>query len=65
MTGVAPHRYQTQLRLARAKELLGATRLSIGDIGAEVGYDDVGYFVKVFMRHVGATPRRYRVERQA
>jgi AraC family transcriptional regulator len=57
-TGVPPHRYQTQLRIERAKEqLVGAD--------APVGYDDAGYFCKVFARHVGATPLRYRAERRA
>ena len=63
-TGVAPHRYQTQLRIGRAKELLETTKASVADIGAEVGYDDVGYFAKVFSAHVGVTPRTYRVERR-
>jgi AraC family transcriptional regulator len=63
-TGVAPRHYQIQPRIERAKELLVGTVAPVGDIGAQVGYDDVGYFTKVFARNVGATPVRYRMERR-
>jgi AraC family transcriptional regulator len=63
-TGVPPHRYLVQLRIEKARELLEASDLLIGEIAARVGYDDPGYFARLFRREVGATPAQYRQERR-
>lgn len=34
--------------------------LSIADISNEVGYSNVGYFIKLFKQHTGVTPGQYR-----
>ncbi len=61
-TGVPPHRYRVQLRVAKARELLETTDLPIGEIAAQVGYDDPSYLARLFRREVGATPAAYRRE---
>jgi AraC family transcriptional regulator len=61
-TGKPPHKYLSALRLERAADLLATTRLSIADIAASVGYDDPGYFARMFRRGVGLTPSVYRRE---
>jgi YesN/AraC family two-component response regulator len=33
---------------------------SIVDIGQAVGYDDLGFFRRLFKRHTGAPPQAYR-----
>ncbi|TDV72282.1 AraC family transcriptional regulator [Pseudomonas sp. LP_7_YM] len=59
-TGYSPSQYFIQLRLAKARQLLSTTRLSIIEISLEVGYDSPGHFAQVFRRHTGMTPRQYR-----
>jgi len=63
-TGKPPHKYLLGLRLERAADLLATTRLSIGEIAASVGYDDPGYFARMFRRDLGLTPSVYRRELQ-
>lgn len=50
----------TDIRIARAKELLGATALSVTEISEQVGYANVQSFIRMFKRKVGATPSQYR-----
>jgi AraC-like DNA-binding protein len=60
--GVPVLRYQTELRMARARELLDTTALTVAEVGREVGYDDPFYFSRQFSAIHGATPRRYRAQ---
>lgn len=53
--------YITGLRLARARELLVKTDQHINVIGTEVGYDNLGSFVKIFKAYLGETPKGYRL----
>ena len=52
--------YITRIRIEEAKRLLMATNLRIREIAENVGYDDAGYFAKVFRKTVGVTPNQYR-----
>ena len=52
--------YQTQLRMARAREMLDLTREPIGSIAASVGYLDAFYFARQFKQIHGVSPREYR-----
>lgn len=47
-------------RLAYAGQLLTNTTMPIVDIAAECGFENLGYFYKIFHRHHGASPLRYR-----
>lgn len=49
-----------QKRMEVAKELLKTTTLSIARIGEKVGYGDVRYFTKIFMKNTGLKPNEYR-----
>ena len=60
VTGSTPSDYLTRCRLDRAKSLLADTDLPIGKIGTCVGYPDPAYFARVFSRHVGLSPGRFR-----
>lgn len=53
-----------ELKLNFSLSLLEATslELSIEDIARRVGYEDPLYFSKVFHRHVGKSPSRYRAD---
>jgi len=59
-TGLSPSQYFIRLRMARARQLLLETDLSVIEIGMEVGYSSPGHFSQVFRREVGVTPRAYR-----
>lgn len=49
-----------RLRINRAKELLSEnTELRVSDIAAACGFNDYNYFITVFKRLVGTTPRQY------
>lgn len=52
--------YKEKLRITRAKELLAQTDLPIGDIAMRIGYDDMGYFARVFKKNYSMTPQQYR-----
>ncbi|MFN2507208.1 MAG: helix-turn-helix domain-containing protein [Chthoniobacterales bacterium] len=58
--GVSPLRYLGRLRIQRAEELLEISTLSIKEISAEIGLNDVSHFVREFARTNGATPTEYR-----
>lgn len=58
-TGVAPHRFIIEARIAKAKELLKHTNMPIYLIALEIGYS-CSYFAQIFSREVGVTPQRYR-----
>lgn len=59
-TGMAPLEYVHTLRLEEAKQMLEATSDSIEAIAAEVGYEDAGFFARLFKRYVSLTPAQYR-----
>jgi AraC-like DNA-binding protein len=59
-TGLSPYQYHLRLRLERAKELLRATPLSLKDIAWALGFCDEPSFSKVFTKHVGVRPGRWR-----
>jgi AraC-like DNA-binding protein len=52
--------YVNALRVENAKRLLRDTRLTVGEVGYRVGFNDCNYFVRVFRRLVGVSPGRYR-----
>ncbi|MHB9131540.1 MAG: helix-turn-helix domain-containing protein [Armatimonadota bacterium] len=58
--GLPPIEYLIQVRLRRACELLQNYALRVGDVAAQVGYDDPNTFAIIFRRHIGASPRTYR-----
>lgn len=59
-TGVTPLSYLQQLRVDAAKQLLENTNLALEHIVAQVGYDDVSAFRRLFTKLTQLTPRAYR-----
>ena len=41
--------------------LLANPNLRIDEIAAQLGYVDSSYFTRVFKKHVGMSPRQYRL----
>ncbi len=60
VTGTTPSRYLHRLRCDSARDLLQKSNLSVTDIAAAVGFNDAGYFIRVFRRLAGQTPGEYR-----
>ena len=60
-TGTTIRKYQQELRLKRARELLLTTHLSIKEIIVAVGAGDKSHFVREFTKTYGLSPRRYRM----
>lgn len=58
--GMTPLEYVHGLRLERAKTLLETTDVTIEQIAERVGYEDAGFFSRLFRRSVGLTPVQYR-----
>jgi len=59
-TGSTPHQWLTNLRIARAKEMLTDPLLSVTEIGLCVGYQTPSSFSASFRKLVGATPSEFR-----
>lgn len=59
-TGVSPYKYQLQLRIDRATEMLIYSSVSINDIASAVGFRDCSYFCRIFKKFTGKTPTEYR-----
>lgn len=58
--GMSISDYILQKRIVLAKRLLVQTDRSVSEIGNEVGYDATAYFIRLFKREVGKTPKEYR-----
>jgi AraC-like DNA-binding protein len=56
-----PHQYLVEQRIARAKELLRGSDLSVTEICAAVGFESLGSFSTLFRRVAGLSPRAYRI----
>jgi transcriptional regulator GlxA family with amidase domain len=59
-TGMPPLEYVHALRLEEAKQMLEAGDLPIEAIANEVGYEDAGFFSRLFKRKVNLSPAQYR-----
>ncbi len=59
-TGMTLTEYVGKKRVGRAKFLLETTSQQIQQISHECGILDVNYFVKIFKKHTGKTPKQYR-----
>ena len=56
-----PHQYLVGQRIAKAKELLRNSDLSVTEICAEVGFESLGSFSTLFRKVAGISPSAYRV----
>jgi transcriptional regulator GlxA family with amidase domain len=59
-TGMPPLEYVHTLRLEGAKQMLETSDRPVEDVAFEVGYEDAGFFARLFKRKVGLTPSSYR-----
>ena len=59
-TGVSPYKYVIQQRVARAKNLIKNSKLSLVDIAYECGFSSQSQMTQHFRKCVGVTPKVYR-----
>lgn len=62
MTGLAPHQYVLERRIARAREMLEINNTSLADIAYAVGFSSQAHMTDVFRKRLGVTPGAYRKE---
>lgn len=61
--GMPPHRYLTELRIVRAKDLMATSSMTLSEIALVCGFADQSHFARVFGAKVGVTPSRWRDRR--
>ncbi|MGN7457513.1 helix-turn-helix domain-containing protein [Paenibacillus pasadenensis] len=62
--GSTPHEHLTQLRLAKAKQLMLRSESRLKDVAHAVGYEDEFYFSRLFKKAHGVSPTRYMEQRR-
>jgi AraC family transcriptional regulator len=58
--GVSPHEFLTQIRVARAKDLLRDTDATVTTVALELGFHSSQHFARVFRQCTGKTASRFR-----
>lgn len=60
MYSVSPNRYIIGLKLDYASQLLKSQLYSVKEVSEKSGFSDVKYFGRIFKRHFGITPAKYK-----
>lgn len=58
--GSTPLDYVMKIRVERASSMLSETELSVNKIAQLLGFNDYNYFIRVFKKHKGKTPIKFR-----
>jgi two-component system response regulator YesN len=53
--------YVTRVKISEAEKLLLSRRYRVGEIAGMVGYEDAGYFSKIFHKMTGFAPKEYMI----
>ncbi|MBO9152068.1 AraC family transcriptional regulator N-terminal domain-containing protein [Chitinophaga sp. GCM10012297] len=59
--GITPLEYINRERVSLAKQLLSQTSHSVSRVSDMCGFSDVNYFIRVFKKTEGITPRTYQI----
>lgn len=60
LTGITPYQHIINLRIAKAKQLLMTTDVSLVSIALDTGFNDSSHFSRTFKKHTGLTPLKFR-----
>jgi len=63
--GVPPLAFLIRQRLRRAEELLKSGKYNVSTVSKAVGYQDPFYFSRLFRKHMGISPKAYRLQSDA
>jgi AraC-like DNA-binding protein len=58
--GITPLDYINNERIKLAKQLLADPRNSVGSVSMQCGFSDVNYFIRLFRKTEGITPKAYK-----
>ncbi|MDF2512879.1 MAG: hypothetical protein K0S04_2745 [Herbinix sp.] len=58
--GMTYSEYVQNIRLTQADKLLRTSKLTVDEIANQVGYNNKGYFYKIFTERFGVTPSKFR-----
>ena len=58
--GISPGQYRLELKLAKAKELLYSTNMSIAEVSSQLHFECLGQFSTFFKKKTGMSPLEYR-----
>jgi AraC family transcriptional regulator len=61
-TGKTPHRFLTEMRVTKARELLANPQMPIAQVALAVGYSSQSHLTTVFRRFMKTTPASYRTQ---
>ena len=61
-TGSSPRKYQLDIRMNRAMELLRESERNVSEIAEVLGFSSVYYFSRLFKQRTGKTPVEFRRE---
>jgi AraC family transcriptional regulator, transcriptional activator of pobA len=64
-SGLPAARYIETRLFHEACRLLAYTRMTIAEVGYQLGFEDPAYFSRAFRRHLGESPRDYRARLEA
>jgi len=59
-TGMPPYRYQLNIRIQKAVDLLENTGINVSQCSEAVGFSDCAYFCRIFKKFTGHPPSYYR-----
>lgn len=60
LTGCSPNKFIRMIRLNKAREMMQNPANTIATVAYECGYNDPGYFARVFKQEYGETPQEWR-----
>jgi AraC-like DNA-binding protein len=59
--GMSPIKYILNEKIKYAKKLLSNPRNNVSQVSYAAGFDDCNYFIRLFKRHEGVTPKQYQL----
>jgi len=58
-TGIGFNEYYIKIKIDFAKQLLGLPGIKIYEVAEQTGFNDAGYFIKIFKEITGMTPKNF------
>lgn len=61
-TGTSPIDFLIKIRIEQAQQLLMHTDATVQEVAESVGYSDLFYFIRIFKKHTGMVPGKFRAQ---